>query len=62
MTAPPSISVYIACQRCKLVYLTKQTRVPLAVIGRFDCVERQPVHSWSGTYDYVYWKPVARRT
>jgi hypothetical protein len=58
-----SITVYIACPHCELVYRTKQARVSITVAGQFDCVDcRKPVQSWSGFYDCFYWQPVTRNT
>jgi hypothetical protein len=61
MGAP--ITVYFACPHCNLVYQAKQVRFFERISGTFDCSEcSKPVHSWSGPYNYLYWKPVTDRS
>ena len=55
------IKVYFTCPCCELVYRTRQVRTSERLSGRIACVKCcTTVHSWTGPYDFVAWKPVTR--
>ena len=57
MTDFTTTRVLFLCKGCGTTYLATQERREGA--GRFDCSScRQPVHAWSGAYDYPLWKIV----
>ena len=54
--------VYFTCPCCELVYRTSQVRTSERLSGRIACVKCcTTVHSWTGLYDFISWKPVIRR-
>lgn len=55
----PTLTVYFACPHCGMIYQAKQVRFIERTNGRYDCIAcRKPVHTWSGFYDFMYWKPM----
>jgi predicted RNA-binding Zn-ribbon protein involved in translation (DUF1610 family) len=61
MQALRGLTVYFSCPDCSVVYSAKQSLFEQTTSGSFDCREcGKPVHSWSGRYAYLHWKPVAR--
>jgi hypothetical protein len=55
------IKVYFTCPCCELVYQTSQVRTSERLSGRIACVKCcMTVHSWTGSYDFVAWKPLTR--
>jgi hypothetical protein len=58
MTSISQTTVHFACHKCGVIYRAVQTRCH-ASSGRFDCLDCfAEVYAWSGSYDYVGWKPV----
>ena len=56
------ITVYFTCPCCELVYQARQVRSSERMIGRINCVKCfTTVHSWTGVYDFVLWKPMTQR-
>jgi hypothetical protein len=56
------LTIYFSCPNCKLVYQTTQVHVDAPTNGRFDCVEcGERIHSWTGPYNFLHWKPVTHR-
>lgn len=54
--------VYFSCPLCTLIYRTKQISTPEQTTGKFQCVKCSAiVHSWSGSHDFVRWKPIAEK-
>jgi hypothetical protein len=56
------IKVYFTCPCCELVYRTRQVLTSERLSGQTACVKCcTTVHTWTGPYDFVSWKPVTRR-
>ena len=54
--------VHFICPCCELVYQSRQVRTTECTIGQISCVKCfTTVHSWTGVYDFVFWKPVTQR-
>jgi hypothetical protein len=52
-------TVYFACPKCMLPYRTTQVRRPERISGSIDCLQcGEPVHRWTGFYDFIRWRPV----
>jgi hypothetical protein len=53
------IRVYFTCRICGHLYLATQVRYFEGTRGNISCVRcATAVHSWSGIYDYRFWKPI----
>ena len=60
---PKGIAVYFGCPCCSLVYRAMQVQSPIATGGTFNCANcSEPVHSWTGLYEYLHWRAVTHRT
>ena len=53
------IKVYFTCRTCEHLYLATQVRSFEGTRGNISCVRcATAVHSWSGIYDYRFWRPI----
>jgi hypothetical protein len=53
------VTVLFSCPKCGLGYQAMQEHVPKTIAGRFVCMDcAAEVHTWSGFYDFIVWKPM----
>ena len=54
--------VHFSCPRCVTVYAATQEQQSRQHPGDFHCRKcGTRVHSWSGRYNYVSWRPVSTK-